>query len=88
VLTEVAVASSALYFFLSLNMLYRIILISIILAVCLSVSKAFIMSDNKKSSHRLYGIGDILSKAFANDASLPPPKNPGLSKEPSKLLYI
>lgn len=29
------------------------------------------------------GIGDMLKKALANDPSLPPPKDPGLSRGPS-----
>lgn len=32
----------------------------------------------------MYGIGDFLSKALANEA-LPPPKNPGLSNGPSPI---
>lgn len=31
---------------------------------------------------QLFGLGDMLKGAFANDPSLPPPKNAGLSSEP------
>ena len=49
-------------------------------------SSAFITSFIKtsRSSFEVYGIGDFLSKALANEA-LPPPKNPGLSNGPSPI---
>ena len=35
------------------------------------------------SATKLQGIMDALNKAMANDANLPPAKNPGLAKEPT-----
>jgi ferredoxin len=60
------------------------LLILFVFAILLSTSIAYYpgTSSLHSSKTKLYGLGDMLKKALANDPSLPPQKNPGLSKDP------
>lgn len=68
---------------------YRSVSIALTLllaALCLFGAEAF-NSINRNHQLRRYsqlnmGLGDILKKALANDESLPPAQNPGLSRQP------
>lgn len=56
-----------------------------LLLLAISV-RAYFKSPSRAFSTRLFGIGDILKNALANDPSITgPPPNPGLSKEPEQV---
>lgn len=61
-------------------------LIATVLCVMLLAASSFLcqkwQSPVKLQQSLKMGLGDILSKAFANDPSLPPAQNAGLNKKP------
>jgi ferredoxin len=57
-----------------------------ILLSLLATGFGFRVSSSISRSTHLYGLGDILKKALANDPNLPPAQNPGLSRDPDPIL--
>jgi len=58
----------------------------LILSILFHFSYSFKSSNcriNNRLNSRIFGFMDALNKALANDPNLPPPVNPGLSKEPT-----
>ena len=59
--------------------------LAMLLLAAISTS-AYLVMPARGFSTRLFGIGDILKNALANDPSITgPPPNPGLSKEPEQV---
>lgn len=73
------------------TMVAMIAQVVLFLCICTQFALSFkfqskIIASQRHSSRSLQmGLGDMFSKAFANEA-MPPAKNPGLSKEPEPVL--
>jgi len=65
-----------------LLILILILLSSTVIVYSYKITRNVIIRKNTK----LYGLGDMLTKALANDPNLPPAKNPGFTKEPDTVI--
>lgn len=63
-----------------------IIVLILMSLACINSFKITRYIVGRKIETKLNGLGDIFAKAFANDPSMPPAKNPGFSKEPDTVM--